>query len=213
MGLPEGTTETINDSSIKIDDAGIKDIPFIMEIQRSMLRIPEDLSEEEARQGFLVYEVGEEELKTLITGDIKHIIKVARKSGNVVGYFIAYDMKYYLQQHPEWLNEFKENSGDNMKQEIQGLSVLFSKQLALNSTEKRTGLGEKLWETVYQDAVSLGFKHEVGEVLAEPIRNAAMESLVFGKLKFNLAGYRTDKNNRKWSVITRTLGNNVGKSR
>ena len=106
-------------------------------------------------------------------------------------------MKYYLQQHPEWLNEFKENSGDNMKQEIQGLSVLFSKQLALNSTEKRTGLGEKLWETVYQDAVSLGFKHEVGEVLAEPIRNIAMEALVFAKLKFNLAGHRTDKNNRK----------------
>ena len=176
-----------------------------MEIQRSQLKIPENLSKEEARQGFLVYEVGADELKTLITGNIKHIIKVARKDGNVVGYFIAYDMKYYLQQHPKWLNEFEENSGGDMKQIFQGSDVLFSKQLALSSVAKKTGLGEKLWEAVYQDAVSQGFRYEVGEVLAEPIRNVAMESLVFGKLKFNLAGYRTDKNNRKWSVITRSL--------
>ena len=205
MGLPEGTTETINDSSIKIDDAGIEDISWIMEIQRSQLKIPENLSKEEAKQGFLVYKVSEEELKTLITGDIKHIIKVAKENGNVVGYFIAYDMQYYLQQHPEWINEFKENLGGDMKQIFQGHDVLFSKQLTLSSVAKKTGLGEKLWEAVYQDAVSQGFRYEVGEVLAEPIRNVAMESLVFGKLKFNLAGYRTDKNNRKWSVITRSL--------
>lgn len=92
-----------------------------------------------------------------------------------------------------------------MKRIFQESNVLFSKQLALSPTAKGTGLGDKLWEAVYQDAVTLGFKHEVGEVLAEPIRNTAMEALVFGKLKFNLVGYRTDKNNRKWSVITRSL--------
>lgn len=205
MVLLEEKKETFNDPSFKIDDAGIEDIPFIMEIQRSQLKNPEDLSEEEAKQGFLVYEVGEEELKSLIMRDIKHVIKVARKNGNVIGYFIAYDMKHYLRQHSEWINEFEENPKRGLKEIFKGDDVLFSKQLALSSTAKGTGLGDKLWEAVYQDAVALSFRYEVGEVLAEPVRNTAMEALVFGKLKFNLAGYRTDKKNRKWSVITRTF--------
>ncbi|MEK7598054.1 MAG: hypothetical protein AAB441_05440 [Patescibacteria group bacterium] len=205
MVLTEGKTEIVNDSSLKIDDAVIEDISSIMEIQRSELKIPENLTEKEAKQGFLVYEVGDDELKTLITGNIKHVIKVARKNGNVTGYFIAYDMQYYLRQHSEWINEFEENPKRGLKQIFKDNNVLFSKQLALSSTAKGTGLGDKLWEAVYQDAVVLGFRYEVGEVLAEPIQNSAMEALVFGKLKFNLAGYRTDKNNRKWTVITRTL--------
>lgn len=205
MAIPEGIKESVNDSSLKMDDANTDDIPGIIELQMSQIKKPERLTQEDAKQGFLVYEVTREELMTLITGDIKHIVKVARKNGNVMGYFIAYDMNYYLQQHPEWINEFEENSPGDMKQKFQGPDVLFSKQLALNSVAKKTGLGEKLWEAVYQDAVALGFRHEVGEVLAEPIRNTAMETLVFGKLKFNLAGYRTDKDNRKWSVITRTI--------
>lgn len=213
MVLPEGETENVNNSSLKIDDAKIENIPGIMAIQLSQIKKPEELKSEDAKQGFLVYKVGAEELRTLMTGNIKHIIKVAKKDGVVIGYFIAYDMKYYLQQHPEWVNEFEENSADNMKQKFQGPDVLFSKQLALNSRAKRTGLSNKLWEAVYQDAVSLGFKHKVGEVLAEPVRNTAMEALVFGKLKFNLVGYRTDNRNRKWSVITRTLNNAVGKPR
>lgn len=205
MVLPEGIEESDNNSSLKIDDANIEDIPGIMAIQLTKIKKPEELEPEDAKHGFLVYKVSEEELRTLITGDIKHIIKVARKNGAVIGYFIAYDMKYYLHQHPEWINEFEENPSGDMKQKFQSSDVLFSKQLALSSTAKGTGLGEKLWEAVYQDAAALGFKYEVGEVLAEPIRNTAMESLVFGKLKFNLAGYRTDKNNRKWSVINRTI--------
>lgn len=205
MVLPEGIEESVNNPSLKIDDANIADIPGIMAIQLTKIKKPEELEPEAAKQGFLVYKVSEEELRTLIAGDIKHIIKVARKNGGIIGYFIAYDMKYYLHQHPEWINEFEENSGGDMKQKFQGPDVLFSKQLALSSSAKGTGLGEKLWEAVYQNAAALGFKYEVGEVLAEPIRNTAMESLVFGKLKFNLAGYRTDKNNRKWSVINRTI--------
>lgn len=213
MVMTEGIKESVNDSSSKIDDAKIEDIPGIMELQMSQIKKPEQLTQEDAKQGFLVYEVSKEELITLITGDIKHVVKVARKNNKVMGYFIAYDMNYYLQQHPEWINEFEENSPGDMKQKFQGSDILFSKQLALNSGVKKTGLGEKLWEAVYQDAVALGFRYEVGEVLAEPIRNTAMETLVFNKLKFNFAGYRTDKNNRKWSVITRTLDNKVGRPR
>lgn len=205
MVLSERIKESDNNSSLKIDDANIDDIPGIMAIQLTQIKKPEELDPEAAQQGFLVYKVSDEELKTLLTGDIKHIIKVARENGAVIGYFIAYDMKYYLHQHPEWINEFQENSGVELKQKFQGSDVLFSKQLALSPSVKGTGLGEKLWEAVYQDAATLGFKYEVGEVLAEPICNTAMESLVFGKLKFNLAGYRTDKKNRKWSVINRTI--------
>lgn len=205
MVLPEGIKESDSNSTFKIDDANIDDIPGIMAVQLSQIKKPEELAPDDAKQGFLVYKVSEEDLKTLIAGDIRHVIKVARKNGAVIGYFIAYDMKYYLHQHPEWINEFQENSGVDMKQKFQGPDVLFSKQLALSPSVKGTGLGEKLWEAVYHDAAALGFKYEVGEVLAEPIRNTAMESLVFGKLKFNLSGYRTDKNNRKWSVITRAI--------
>lgn len=98
-----------------------------MAIQLSQIKKPEELEPEDAKQGFLVYQISEEELKTLLTGDIKHIIKVARKNGAVIGYFIAYDMKYYLHQHPEWINEFEENPGVELKQKFQESNVLFSK--------------------------------------------------------------------------------------
>lgn len=97
MVLPEEETESLNNSSLKIDDVKIEDIPGIMAIQLSRIRKPEELQPHDAKQGFLVYEVGADELKTIIIGDIKHIIKVARKNGIVIGYFIAYDMNYYLQ--------------------------------------------------------------------------------------------------------------------
>lgn len=205
MVSPKETTESINDSSIKIDNADIADIPSIMEIQKSQIKVPEDLSEEDAGHGFLVYEVKLDELKKIMTSDIKHIIKVVRKNGVVIGYFIAYDMRYYLQQHPKWIDEFEDNSGRGLKRIFIGDNVLFSKQIALSTAVKGSGLGAKLYEAVYQDAIFLGFKHEVGEVLAAPVRNSAMETLVFSKLHFKLAGYRTDRNKRKWSVITRTF--------
>ncbi len=199
------TTESVSDSSFEIFDAGVEDIPSIMEIQRSLLKKPESLSIDDTKRGFLVYEVGEDELRFIMTSDVKHIIKIVKRNNIVMGYFIGYDMKYYLKQHPEWIDEFEDNSGGEFKKIFKGDNVLFSKQLALKPNAKKSGLGSKIYEVAYQDAISLGFRQEVGEVLAEPIRNSAMESLVFNRLNFKLAGFRSDKNRIKWSVITRPI--------
>ncbi len=198
--------ENVGTSDLTIVDAGIEDIPVIMEIQESQIKAPETLSPDEAQKGFLVYKIDADELKTLMTGNIRHLIKIARKNGKAIGYFIAYDMQYYLRQHPDWMENFvEENPGLKYKEIFSGDDVLFSKQLALSDEGKKSGIGFKLFDAVLADAILMAFKHEVGEVLAEPIRNISMEKLVFGKLKFKLAGYQTDKNNRKWSVITRQL--------
>ncbi len=197
--------EEIGKNGIVIEDATIDDVPAIVKLQKSFVRTPEILSDEDAQHGFLVYEMGSEELIDIIS-NVRHVIKVAKKNEKLIGYLIGYDMKRILEKDPDWLDGFEAlDKNIDHKEIFGGDDVIYLKQVAIDRSEAKSGIAKQLFNDVSRASVIAGFRHQIGEILFVPRRNLASEKLIVNNLGFNVIGYQTDKMQRKWTVVAQTL--------
>ncbi len=189
---------------VVIENASEKDAEEIWEIQSQKIIVPEQVVEKEKfeHSGFLVYSLSTQELKQILSDKENHIIKVAKRGGNIVGYIISYDMIEWIKTHHDWFDRFK--SQEEQKRFIQQNKVLYGRHIAIKNDINNIGISKNLLSSTFEEATAHGYKYYVVEVLKQPLENKASNKFVL-KNGFNLIGQIEDENNRIWSVFLKDL--------
>jgi len=189
------------ESDLEIRPARKEDIQGILAVQKDLLLESKANLEKRLleKEGFLVYPVGEKELKQLIDNP-SNILLVARSQGNIVGYALAYDLSSWRQSKKDWDLEFHAES--TTKKHLSENKVLYFRHIARK--KGFSGIGEKLEENVYAIARSQGYKTVVGEILEQPIQNTA--SITIHKTRdYGRIGQITHKDGMIWGVYEKNL--------
>ena len=194
----ENSTENL----IVIKHATIGDIPQILRIQDDQLLENKNKKlekEQLEKQGFLVNKIDEATLSKTIKNPGQEFLLVAKNnSGEIQGYILGYDFKYFLANHPEW----EKQTGINL-QSFPEDKIVYGKHST--SSKPNQGVGTKLEKAFYQEAKQNGYTLLITEICEGPISNN--RSKEFHTKNFGLEKIKnyTDKNNFDWGVYKHLL--------
>jgi hypothetical protein len=155
-------------NKIKIDFPDIQDINQILSVQNLVLLKNKNIELDHSinEKGFLVNEINKNDLRYAIEHNRKEsFITIAKNTeGEIIGYFLAYDMKDFIKKHPNWFNE----TGVNFEV-IKDKKVLYGKHLASDGTTK--GIGRALEIQMYGLVKNMGYSLCLVEICEGPIKN------------------------------------------
>lgn len=178
-----------------------EDIDDILRIQESLLiaNRPGDPSLSET--GFLVNHVSREDFEAAIERQGQAFLVVARNDlGKVVGYCLAYDMKYFLAHNPEWRNQTGINT-DLITDE----NTLYGKHVASDGTVPLAG--RSLIESLLRFAESQGYTKFLREICEAPVANTrSLEKHTGEEIGLKRISQYTDVNGFLWGIYAKSLG-------
>ena len=154
------------DSEFKIEFATAADVPGILAVQESVLLANKDLDQGPGKSGFIALRVSKESIEQAVAdnGNDFFLAVAKNEGGNVIGYFLTYDMDKWLELHREWMAE----TGIDLAL-IKGNKVMYGKHLASNRTIPK--VGRALDTFLYKFAQERGYNLFIAEICEEPVRN------------------------------------------
>jgi hypothetical protein len=189
-------------NNIKIDFPNISEANQILDIQKSVLLKNKnlELNKPLGEEGFLVNEIDEGDLNYAIEHNQKEsfIIIAKNKDNKINGYFLAYDMDYFIKNHPNWFIETGVNP-----EIIKDKKVLYGKHLASDKTIN--GIGKSLNTEMFNLVKNKGYSLYLGEICEGPIKND--RSLDFHINEFNMkkiSEYK-DSNDFVWGIYSKEI--------
>lgn len=178
-----------------------EDIKQILDVQNSRLlknQDPEDPATKES--GFLINEIDQTNLEHAIDHNQKESLLITAKNveGKIVGYFLAYDMEYFLQENPNWLQE----TGFDRSLLTEN-KVLYGKHVA--SDKSIPGVGRELDRKLFELAKERGYTLYLGEICEGPIVNQKSIDVHTGEFEMRKIGEYQDQNNYSWGIYVKDL--------
>jgi predicted GNAT superfamily acetyltransferase len=189
-------------NNIKIGFPNMSEINQILDIQNSVLLKNKNLELNDSleKEGFLVNEINAEDLNYAIEHNQKEsfIVVSINKDNKINGYFLTYDIDYFIKNHPNWFNK----TGVNPKI-IKDKKVLYGKHLASDKTIN--GIGKSLYTYMFNLIKKRGYSLYLGEICEGPIKNN--KSLDFHTNEFGMkkiSEYK-DTNNITWGIYLKEI--------
>lgn len=189
-------------NNIKIDFPNISEINQILDIQNSVLLKNKNLESDKSlnEKGFLVNEINTDDLNYAIEHNQKESFVIVSKNadGKINGYFLAYDMDFFIKNHPNWFSETGVNPDI-----IKDKKVLYGKHLASDQTIN--GIGKSLNTEMFNLVKNKGYTLYLGEICEGPISND--KSLYFHTNEFGMkkiSEYK-DSNNITWGIYFKEI--------
>lgn len=188
-------------SEVSIEFAKDEDKQGILEIQKLFLIETSDKTEDYLQnKGFLVNEIDSDDLQEAAEhNQSESFLMVAKNSeGKVIGYFLAYDMDYFLSKYPNWRKDTGVEEDFLNKNKI-----LYGRHLASDGSIPR--VGKKLNKKLFQFAKEKGYTHYLGEICEGPVSND--KSLAIHKNIFSMKKIATyqDENGYEWGIYVKEL--------
>jgi len=204
---------------LEIKEAGLEDVLGIISVLKENL-LPMELLDKEKRdfylksvgkkiedfseKGFLVNSFSEEDLENVISDKEKHIILVAKKNDEIVGYALTYDLEAWRERKPDW-EKTVELINKTEGQMFENKKVLYFRHIVTKQFPKNKGIGATLEYKIFSAAKQKGYKEIIGEALEYPIENKA--SIDFHrKIGFKKIGtVKESKNDLIWGLYKKDL--------
>ena len=192
----------VEQNKIKISFPSVSDTNQILAVQKSVLLKDENLIADESigKKGFLVNEININDLNDAIEHNQKEsFITIARNTKDkIVGYFLAYDLGYFIKKNPNWLNEVGINP-----EIIENKKVIYGKHLASDGSIK--GVGRALEIEMYDLVKHLGYSVCLVEMCEGPIRNDKSLGIHTNEFFYKKISEYKDKNNFTWGIYSKEL--------
>lgn len=192
----------IEQNNIKIDFPNTQDIDQILNVQNSVLLKNKDIELDNSinDKGFLVNEIDKNDLSYAIEHNQKEsFITIAKNiEGKIVGYFLAYDMDYFIKKNPNWLNEV----GVSTKI-IEDKKVMYGKHLASDGSIK--GVGKALEIQMYDLVKNLGYSLCLVEICEGPIKNDKSLGIHTSGFSMKKISEYKDKNGFTWGIYSKEI--------
>ncbi|MCF7834278.1 MAG: hypothetical protein K9L98_01790 [Candidatus Pacebacteria bacterium] len=198
----KNTFNNIENNNIKIGFPKVSEIDQVLNIQKLVLLKNKNLGFKESleMEGFLVNEITKNDLDYAIEHNQKEsfFIVSRNKDTKINGYFLAYDMEYFLANHPGWFIE----SGVS-PETIKNKKVLYGKHLASDGTISGVGksLNMKMFNLVKKQEYSL----YLGEICEGPVKNDKSLNLHLNKFGMKKISEYKDSNNFVWGVYVKEI--------
>lgn len=178
------------------------DMSGILKVQRGVLLKdqsdqPEDYLED---NGFLVNEIDSNDIEDAIekNGDDAFLIVAWNRNKKVIGYFLAYDMNYFVEKHPDWFSETGVNESL-----IEKNKVLYGKHLATDGSS--SGVGGRLNKKMFSLAKRKSYTHYLGEIAKGPVENVKSKAIHKNKFDMKKIAEYIDQNDHEWGVYLKKL--------
>jgi hypothetical protein len=160
----------------KIEFAKEDDIDGVLDVQESVLLANKDQEDNPGKSGFLATKIDRATVEEAIRDGGKEIFLIIGKdsSGNIAGYFLAYNLTKWIQLHPNWVQE----TGVDPKI-VADNKIMYGKHVASNKTIP--GVGRKLDNYLFDLAKEQGYNLYIGEICEGPIKNEKSINLHTGE--------------------------------
>ncbi len=177
------------------------DIDDILRIQETLLIANRSGDTSLSETGFLVNRASREDLEKAIENQGQAFLIVVRNElGKTVGYCLAYDMKYFLAQNPDWLSDTGLDQNLIAQQRI-----IYGKHVASDRSMPFTG--RSLIESLLKFAELQGYTMFLGEICEAPVSNTrSIEKHAGDEIGLQRIGEYTGRNDFHWGVYAKKLG-------
>lgn len=119
-------------------------------------------------------------------------------TGRVVGYFLSYDIDFFLSAHPGWEKE----TGVDVRS-LGDVKIVYGKHLASDGSVPSVGI--KLNEFLFKNSKQKGYGLYIGEICEAPIENKKSKLVHTHLFSMKKIGEYTDRNAYKWGIYLKKL--------